>query len=102
MLDFPGKKRKTSESVLWKKALIQQTNKQKRNVTKQKMPPKTSITQKLQNDIGQQKGGDLTQFYEKSPYTSKYAKLTKWQHKQCHKKVRLNRDCGPTQDAQLE
>ena len=32
------------------------------------------------------KGRDLTQSYDKSPYTSRNVKREKWQHKQCHKK----------------
>ena len=43
-----------------------------------------------------QKGGDLTQSYDKSPYTNRNVKGTKWQHKQRHKKVRLNSYSGPT------
>ena len=37
-----------------------------------------------------QKGGDLTQSYDKSPYTHGNVKRAKWKHKQRHKKVRLN------------
>ena len=33
-----------------------------------------------------QKGWDLTQFYDKSPYTNRNVKRAKWQHKQRHKK----------------
>ena len=33
-----------------------------------------------------QKGGDLTQSYDKSPYTHGNVKRAKWQHKQRHKK----------------
>ena len=43
-----------------------------------------------------QKGGDLTQSYDKSPYTNRKVKGAKKQHKQRHKKVRLNNNCGPT------
>ena len=43
-----------------------------------------------------QKGGDLTQSYDKSPYTNRNVKGAKQQHKQRHKKVRLNSNCGPT------
>ena len=43
-----------------------------------------------------QKGGDLTQSYDKSPYTNRNVKGAKWKHKQRHKKVRLNSNCGPT------
>ena len=34
------------------------------------------------NDHSRQKGGDLTQSYDKSPYTNRNVKGTKWQHKQ--------------------
>ena len=30
--------------------------------------------------------GDLTQSYDKSPYTNRNVKREKWQHKQSHKK----------------
>ena len=43
-----------------------------------------------------QKGGDLTQSYDKSPYTNRNVKRAKRQHKQRHKNVRLNSSCGPT------
>ena len=43
-----------------------------------------------------QKGGDLTQSYDQSPYTNRNVKGAKWQHKQRHKKVRLNSNCWPT------
>ena len=43
-----------------------------------------------------EKGRDLTQSYDKSPYTNRNVKRVKWQHKQRHKKVRLNSGCGPT------
>ena len=43
-----------------------------------------------------EKGRDLTQSYDKSPYTNRNVKRKKWQHKQRHKKVRLHSSCGPT------
>ena len=43
-----------------------------------------------------EKGRDLTRSYDKSPYTNRNVKRAKWQHKQRHKKVRLNSGCGPT------
>ena len=43
-----------------------------------------------------EKGRDLTQSYDKSPYTNRNVKRAKWQHKQRHNKVRLNSGCGPT------
>ena len=44
--------------------------------------------------IIREKGRDLTQSYDKSPYTNRNVKRAKWQHKQRHKKVRLNSGCG--------
>ena len=48
--------------------------------------------------ILRQKGGDLTQSYDKSPYTHGNVKRGKWQHKQRHKKSsikqRLRTDLG--------
>ena len=46
--------------------------------------------------VRRQKGGDLTQSYDKSPYTNSNVKRAKRQHKQHHKKVRLYSSCGPT------
>ena len=46
--------------------------------------------------IWRDKGRDLTQSYDKSPYTSRDVKRAKWQHKQRYKKVRLQSGCGPT------
>ena len=43
------------------------------------------------------KWGDLTQSYDKSPYTNRNVKRAKWQHKQRHKnssKQRLQTDLG--------
>ena len=37
-----------------------------------------------------EKGRDLTQSYDKSPYTSRIVRRAKWQHKQRHKKVRIS------------
>ena len=48
------------------------------------------------SDYFAEKGRDLTQSYDKSPYTIRNAKREKWQHKQCHKKVGLHSGCGPT------
>ena len=49
------------------------------------------------NSIAKEKGRDLTQSYDKSPYTSRNVKRAKQQHiKQRHKKVRLYSGCGPT------
>ena len=44
-----------------------------------------------------EKGRDLTQSYDKSPYTNRNVKRAKWQHKQRHKKVRLNSGCDTIQ-----
>ena len=38
-------------------------------------------------DIERQKGGDLTQSYDKSPYTNRNVKRAKWQHKQLNEKT---------------
>ena len=46
--------------------------------------------------LSREKGRDLSQSYDKSPYTYRNVKRAKWQHKQRHKKVRLNSGCGPT------
>ena len=43
-----------------------------------------------------EKGRDLTQSYDKSPYTNRNVKMAKRQQKQRHKKVRLYSGCGPT------
>ena len=40
--------------------------------------------------LSRQKGGDMSQSYDKSPYTNRNVKGAKWQHKQRHKKVQLN------------
>ena len=42
------------------------------------------------------KGRDMTQSYDKSPYTNRNAKRAKRQHKQRHKKVRLHSGFGQT------
>ena len=46
-----------------------------------------------------ERGRDLTQSYDKSPYTNRNVKRAKWQHKQRHKKVRLNSGCGLTSNS---
>ena len=48
-------KRKRSDSALWQKPLHRQKN-QKSNVTTQRTPPKTSITQQLRTDLGRSAG----------------------------------------------
>ena len=57
---------------------------------------KISFISKQQSSSLREKGTDLTQSYDKSPYTNRNVKRAKWQHKQRHKKVRLNSGCGPT------
>ena len=47
----------------------------------------------------EKKGRDLTQSYDKNPYTNRNVKRAKWQR---NKKVRLNSGCGPTSDGQSE
>ena len=41
---------------------------------------------KLKSPEAREKGRDLTQSYDKSPYTNRNVKRAKWQHKQRHKK----------------
>ena len=48
-------KRKRSDSALWQKPLHRQKN-PKSNVTTQRTPPKTSITQRLRTDLGRSAG----------------------------------------------
>ena len=36
-------------------------------------------------NVKREKGRDLTQSYDKSPYTNRNVKRAKWQHKQRHK-----------------
>ena len=42
------------------------------------------------------KGRDLTQPYDRSPYTDRKIQKATWQHKERHQKLRLHNDCGPT------
>ena len=49
------KKRKRSDSALWQKPLHRQKN-PKSNVTTQRTPPKTSITQRLRTHLGRSAG----------------------------------------------
>ena len=49
-----------------------------------------------------EKGRDLTQSYDKIPYTNRNVIRAKWQHKQRYKRGRLYSGCGPTKDGQLE
>ena len=53
-------------------------------------------TSNFKDRVAKKKGRDLTQSYDKSPYTSRIVKRAKCQHKQRHKKVRLHSGCGPT------
>ena len=48
-----------------------------------------------------EKEGDLTQSYDKTPYTNRKFENQRITHKR-HQKLRLHNDCGPTQDGQLE
>ena len=52
---FFSEKRKRSDSALWQKPLHRQKN-PKSNVTTQRTPPKTSITQRLRTDLGRSAG----------------------------------------------
>ena len=44
----------------------------------------------------ERKGRDLTQPYDRSPYTDRKIQKATWQHKERHQKLRLHNDCGPT------
>ena len=79
----------------------------KRNAPNRKLNHKLRYTVKVLMNIdvrykydktfeSREKGRDLTQSYDKSPYTNRNVKRARWQHKQRHKKVRLNSGCGPT------
>ena len=46
-------------------------------------------------DLLREKGRDLTQSYDKSPYTNRNVKRAKWQHKRRHKKVHGNQCSFP-------
>ena len=43
---------------------------------------------------------DLTQSYDKSPYTHRKFQKVTWEHKKLHQKLWLQNDCGPTKDGQ--
>ena len=49
-----------------------------------------------------EKGRDLTQTYEKSPYTHRQIRKATLQHKKRRTKRRLQNDFGPTYNGQLE
>ena len=42
-----------------------------------------------------EKEGDLTQTYDKNPYTNRKFK-NQWTTQKCHKNFRFHNDCGPT------
>ena len=46
-------------------------------------------------DISKRKKGDLTQSYDKTPYTNRKFENQTTTHKR-HQKLRLHNDCGPT------
>ena len=48
-----------------------------------------------------ERGRDLTQSYDISPYTHRKFQKATWQHKK-HQKLRLHNDCGSTYDGQLQ
>ena len=52
---YHWEKRKRSDAALWQKPLHRQKN-SKSNVTTQRTPPKTSITQRLRTDLGRSAG----------------------------------------------
>ena len=64
-------------------------------VVESKIPQRVIIA-KRPIFITKEKGRDLTQSHDKSPYTNRNVKRAKWQHKQRHKKVRLHSGSGPT------
>ena len=45
--------------------------------------------------ITREKEGDLTQSYDKTPYTNRKFENQRTTHKR-HQKLRLHNDCGPT------
>ena len=45
--------------------------------------------------VKRKKEGDLTQSYDKNPYTNRKFENQKTTHKR-HQKLRLHNDCGPT------
>ena len=47
------------------------------------------------HNVEREKEGDLTQRYDKTPYTNRKLENQKTTHKR-HQKLRLNNDCGPT------
>ena len=56
-------------------------------------PPPVYV--RIHPPVQEKKGRDLTQLYDKSPYTNRNVKRAKWQHKQRHKNARLHSGCGP-------
>ena len=48
-----------------------------------------------------EKEGDLTQSYDKTPYTNRKFENHRTTHKR-HKKIRLHNDCGPTDSIQKQ
>ena len=48
-----------------------------------------------------QKEGDLTQSYDKKPYTNRTFE-NQWTTQKRHQKLRLHNDSGPTKEGQLE
>ena len=45
--------------------------------------------------MSREKGRDLTQPYDRSPYTDRKIQKSTCQHKERHQKLRLHNDCGP-------
>ena len=50
---------------------------------------------KYKHSITREKEGDLTQSYDKTPYTNRRFENQRTTHKR-HQKLRLHNDCGPT------
>ena len=69
--------REESASPVWLAAPAMKNpyrQKNKKSNGQHKHVTNTSITQRLRTDLGRQKGGDLTQSYDKSPYTNRNVK----------------------------
>ena len=56
----------------------------------------TTITDGFRTVSWSEKGRDMTQLYDKSPYTLRQIQNATWQQKKRHQKLRLNNDFGPT------
>ena len=50
----------------------------------------------LKKSLNREKEGDLTQSYDKTPYTNRKFENQKDNTHKRHQKLRLHNDCGPT------